>query len=100
MNVSKFLAFLFCVALLANSLHAHDTWVQAGPLVTRHQDVVHVDLCLGNHGNNHRDFKLASKITLAPCTLEVIAPDGRSWISKSRSSTMGMQRKRASGPPK
>ncbi|MFO1096024.1 MAG: hypothetical protein U0992_22370 [Planctomycetaceae bacterium] len=36
-------------------------------------DAVYVDLRLGNHGNEHRDFKLASKITLDKATLEVIA---------------------------
>jgi uncharacterized GH25 family protein len=76
----KRVLFLFAIVFavsLSNSAPAHDTWVQTGSLVTRHRDVVHVDLMLGNHGNNHRDFKLASKITLAPCTLEVIAPDGK-----------------------
>jgi uncharacterized GH25 family protein len=72
---------------------AHDTWVQSGPLVTRHKDVVHVDLMLGNHGNNHRDFKLASKITLAPCTLEVIAPDGTRMDLKPRVVDMGSAEK-------
>lgn len=74
----KMIRMIACtlLAMVCGSLQAHDTWVQSGPLVARHNDVVHVDLMLGNHGNNHRDFKLASKITLAPCTLEVIAPDG------------------------
>lgn len=78
---------------LTNIGWTHDTWVQSGPLVTRAQDVVHVDLMLGNHGNNHRDFKLASKITLAPCTLEVIAPDGTKTDLKSRLTDMGSAEK-------
>lgn len=61
---------------------AHDTWVQTNTNVVRVGDVVHVDLMLGNHGNDHRDFKLASKITLDPCTLAVIAPGGRSYDLK------------------
>lgn len=43
---------------------AHDTWVETNTSVVRTGDVVHVDLKLGNHGNEHRDFKLASKISL------------------------------------
>ncbi len=77
MNCKTLPAPFLSVLLLFSTSSAHDTWVQSGPLVTRHLDVVHVDLCLGNHGNNHRDFKLASKITLAPCTLEVMGPDGK-----------------------
>ena len=56
---------------------AHDTWVETNTALVRQGDVVFVDLKLGNHGNDHRDFKLASKITLAPCQLSVIAPDGK-----------------------
>lgn len=71
--------FLILAALALSSFslaQAHDTWVQTPSLVIRQGDFVYVDLMLGNHGNDHRDFKLASKITLAPCTLELIAPDG------------------------
>lgn len=70
---------LFALALVLGTLNivqAHDTWVQTASLVIRQGEFVYVDLMLGNHGNEHRDFKLASKITLAPCTLEIIAPDG------------------------
>jgi hypothetical protein len=34
---------------------------------------------LGNHGNEHRDFKLASKIDLEGSTLRVIDPNGKSY---------------------
>jgi uncharacterized GH25 family protein len=88
MKTIRFISFL-TVAMAAGLLQAHDTWVQSGPLVTRYQDVVHVDLMLGNHGNNHRDFKLASKIGLKPCTLEAIAPDGTKIDLKSRLTDMG-----------
>jgi uncharacterized GH25 family protein len=81
------------VALTSSLVRAHDTWVQSGSLVTRYQDVVHIDLMLGNHGNNHRDFKLASKITLAPCTLEIIAPNGSRTDLKSKVVDMGSAEK-------
>src|SRR5262249_13747077 len=52
--------------------------------VVRAGDNVHIDLMLGNHGNDHRDFKLASKIELDGCTLEVRAPDGKRYDLKDR----------------
>ena len=57
---------------------AHDTWVQANTNAVRVGDAVHLDLLLGNHGNDHRDFKMAGKPTLdGGATFEVISPDGR-----------------------
>lgn len=56
----------------------HDTWVEATPSLVRPDDVVHVDLLLGNHGNAHRDFKLAGKVAaVSGMQLEVVGPDGR-----------------------
>ena len=56
---------------------AHDIWVQTNTNLIRTGDAVHVDLMLGNHGNDHRDFKLASKPDLDKATLTVTGPDGR-----------------------
>jgi len=56
---------------------AHDTWVQTNGNLVRTGDVVHIDLMLGNHGNDHRDFKLAGKLPLEGATLEVIDPEGQ-----------------------
>jgi len=50
--------------MLARTALAHDTWVQTNTNLIRSGDAVHVDLMLGNHGNDHRDFKLASKTGL------------------------------------
>lgn len=56
---------------------AHDTWVQATPTLVRPGDVVHVDLVLGNHGNDHRDFKIAGKLgSLDGVKVDVRAPAG------------------------
>ncbi|QDV23730.1 DUF4198 domain-containing protein [Aureliella helgolandensis] len=84
MNHPKYFAKLTTLSLLIlatctglKPTHAHDTWVEAGSLAHRQGDWLYVDLRLGNHGNNHRDFKLASQITLAPCTLEVSSPSGQ-----------------------
>jgi uncharacterized GH25 family protein len=57
---------------------AHDTWLEASQRLVRPDDVVHVGLFLGNHGNEHRDFKIASKVgSLDEVRVEVIGPDGR-----------------------
>jgi uncharacterized GH25 family protein len=66
------------VALAPLVASAHDTWVQASQRLVGVGDVVHVELFLGNHGNDHRDFKVAGKLaSLEGVTLDVIAADGR-----------------------
>ena len=64
--------------------NAHDTWVESASLSVRSGEYAYIDLRLGNHGNGHRDFKLASKITLAPCQLSVMTPSGDSEDLKSK----------------
>jgi len=67
-----------CLIGGAAPVRAHDTWVQAAPRLVRPDDVVHVDLFLGNHGNGHRDFKIAGKVgSLDGVRIDVIGPDGR-----------------------
>jgi uncharacterized GH25 family protein len=67
-----------CLLLLASTVSAHDTWVQTAARIVRPDDVVHVDLALGNHGNEHRDFKLAGKLSsLDGVALDVIDAGGR-----------------------
>lgn len=68
---------------------AHDTWVQTNIHVIRSGDAVHIDLMLGNHGNDHRDFKLASKIDLEGCKLRVHDPHGKSYDIADRLSDTG-----------
>ncbi|HEX3147936.1 MAG TPA: DUF4198 domain-containing protein [Gemmataceae bacterium] len=58
---------------------AHDTWVQTNTNLIRTGDAVHIDLMLGNHGNDHRDFKLASKPDLDGATLAVTDPAGKTF---------------------
>ncbi len=75
----------FLVAICVSTrAFAHDTWVETNTNLIRTGDAVFVDLKLGNHGNEHRDFKLASKIDLTKCGLEVVAPDGTSYDLKDR----------------
>jgi len=72
------------VLVWSSTAVAHDTWVQTNTNLVRTGDAVHIDLMLGNHGNEHRDFKLASKVGLEGATLEVVAPDGKSYDIKDR----------------
>ncbi len=58
---------------------AHDGWVETNTNLIRTGDAVYVDLFLGNHGNDHRDFKVAGKIDVQSSTLVVIAPDGKEY---------------------
>ena len=55
---------------------AHDTWVEVNTTEVREGNVVYVDLKLGNHGNDHRDFKMHSLITLDHVKLAVRMPCG------------------------
>ena len=75
---------LVVLLLCGSSASAHDTWVETNTNLIRTGDAVYVDLKLGNHGNEHRDFKLASKIDLDGCTLEVLGPDGRRYDMTGR----------------
>src|SRR5687768_17133363 len=70
----------------------HDTWVQTNTNVYRVGDVVHVDLLLGNHGNEHRDFKVAGKPSLEDkdATLEVVGPDGKRTDLKAAATDQGL----------
>lgn len=62
----------------AATARGHDTWVESNTRLLRVGDAAYIDLKLGNHGNSHRDFKLAGKIDLASCTLTVRDPAGAS----------------------
>ena len=77
------------VALCASLALAHDTWVQTNTNIVRVGDAIHVDLMLGNHGNDHRDFKLAGKVDPAAITLSVIAPDGKTHDLKPALADLG-----------
>lgn len=78
MNASRTVMLCTLAALtISQSLHAHDTWLQTNTNVVRTGDVVHVDLMLGNHGNIHRDFKLASKVGLDDCEISLYSPNGQ-----------------------
>jgi uncharacterized GH25 family protein len=65
------------VLLLPLSVSAHDVWIETSPSVVAPGGSVTVSLMLGNHGNNHRDFLLMSKVAEADRHLRmVMPPDG------------------------
>ena len=66
------------IGLIATSGFGHDTWLQTNTHIVRTGDTVHFDVMLGNHGNEHRDFKLAGKIEPEAAKLVVYGPDGKS----------------------
>jgi uncharacterized GH25 family protein len=78
----RYFMLALTLAVTAASARAHDTWVQTNTNLIRTGDAVHVDLMLGNHGNDHRDFKLASKVDPSAGTLAIVSPDGKSYDLK------------------
>jgi len=82
---------LLVAALVAFSARGHDTWVQTNTNLIRTGDVIHIDLMLVNHGNDHRDYKLASKIGLDGVkTVEVQGPDGFRYDIKPELVDLGL----------
>jgi uncharacterized GH25 family protein len=77
------------LALTVGLARAHDDWVQLNTNLVRPGDQVFIDLMLGNHGNDHRDFKLAGKLNPAAGTLEVVGPGGKRYDVKDRLADLG-----------
>lgn len=67
---------LLAALLLTQAADAHDAWLQANTRMVHTGNMVHVDLMFGNHGNDHRDFKVTRKAPLDGATLTLIRPDG------------------------
>jgi uncharacterized GH25 family protein len=72
-----------------NQAAAHDTWIETNTALVRAGDRIEVDLKLGNHGNNHRDFKLAGKQSLEGLSLKVISPAGKRFDLKPELTDLG-----------
>lgn len=88
------IALLACVG--CGFALAHDTWVQPNTNLIRTGDAIHIDLMLGNHGNEHRDFKLASKLSADQIqSFDVIAPDGKKYDLKPDLIDLGYARRKA-----
>jgi uncharacterized GH25 family protein len=92
----RFSIALAILLSLVSVIQAHDTWLQTNTNLVRVGDVIHVDLLLGNHGNNHRDFKVAGKVSLEKSTIQVITPDGKSADLKPAFTDNGLGAKEGS----
>lgn len=55
---------------------AHDIWIEPSVNLIRTGDWLQLSLMLGNHGNHHRDFRLASKVGAGDTNLTVYGPEG------------------------
>lgn len=69
--------WLVGLALLAASASAHDIWIEVAPQGAHFE----LSLVLGNHGNEHRDFKRAGSIPPEGKSLVVWGPDGKRDLS-------------------
>lgn len=69
---------VLCALLLLPAIaSAHDVWLETNTALVRVGEQIDIDLKLGNHGNNHRDFKLASKVAAEGTSLQVQTPSGK-----------------------
>jgi uncharacterized GH25 family protein len=87
MTVALTAALTFCCVTVAS---AHDLWVQTNTPVVRVGDSVIVDVMLGNHGNDHRDFKLAGKADRATVTLTLVNPAGETTNLTPKLADLGL----------
>jgi uncharacterized GH25 family protein len=76
--MNKILPLLLGAVVFSASAFGHDTWLQTNTAVVRTGEVVYIEFLLGNHGNGHRDFKIAGKPSLETSRLVLVAPDGSS----------------------
>jgi uncharacterized GH25 family protein len=83
----------FLSFLITSIATAHDNWVETNTSLVRLGDLVHVDLKLGNHGNDHRDFKLSGKVSLESGPISVISPTGEVFDLKPHLVETGLSTK-------
>lgn len=76
MKPNLLFAVVCAFVLMIATTYAHDTWLQTPSSIVRVGEPAHVDLLLGNHGNEHRDFKIAGKVKAEDVTLTLTAPSG------------------------
>jgi uncharacterized GH25 family protein len=93
MMLRNMLLTITLICTWSSSAQSHDTWLETGTATVAVGEYAYIDLMLGNHGNDHRDFKLASKISLDPCTLSVMDPTGQVVDLKSEIVDMGSAEK-------
>lgn len=70
------LALMLALAALTGAASAHDIWIEPSTDLVRMGDWLRLSLMLGNHGNEHRDFRLASKVGADSKSLAIFDPQG------------------------
>jgi len=75
--------FVLGVVLVGSAL-AHDIWLEPNANLVRTGEWLRISLMLGNHGNQHRDFRLASKVSAGDQNLVLYGPDNARYdLTKS-----------------
>lgn len=74
--------FALLLVVCSSQALAHDTWVETNTNLVRTGDAIYIDLKLGNHGNDHRDFKIAGKASITESTLKLSMPNGKAFDLK------------------
>lgn len=67
---------LTLVLAISHLTLAHDSWVEADHPAAAVGEPIQIDLKLGNHGNDHRDFAVRGVVDLDSSTLDLISPAG------------------------
>ena len=77
-NNLKWIAFLYVLGVMSSGVaEGHDTWVQVNSPRQEVGQPVFVEFCLGNHANEHRDYRLASRLSsLNDCQIVVHTASG------------------------
>lgn len=88
--MNRFFAPALALLAAASNALAHDSWIETNTSAVRAGDVVHIDLMLGNHGNEHRDFKFAGKVNLEKSTLAIVPPAGAETDLKPQAIDLGL----------
>jgi Domain of unknown function (DUF4198) len=70
------LSLLAALLALAMPVEAHDGWLEAHPVLVERGQPVSVFLMYGNHGNDHRSYRIAGKWRPEYATLVVTGPAG------------------------
>jgi hypothetical protein len=70
------LSLLAALLALATSVEAHDGWLEAHPVLVERGQPVSLFLMYGNHGNDHRSYRIAGKWRPEYATLIVTGPAG------------------------
>ena len=70
------LSLLAALLALATPVEAHDGWLEAHPILVERGQLLSLFLMYGNHGNDHRSYRIAGKWRPEYATVVVTGPAG------------------------